>query len=175
MKYFYNKYYLISLILWIGSFCALANNLDPLPVTSCALNVPQEQREQALNQCKVAAQADDKEAQYQLGIYYGDDKLIEANYIESIYWLKRASSQAHVGAQLQLARMYVLGKGVPVNKIQAYVIFKIASINGSDEAMDEADSLASQMSLQELDEANYILGKFFKNYLKSVNSNHLGG
>ena len=160
---------MVSLILLMVSPFVLADELDVPSVTSCALNVSQDQREQAFKQCKVAAQAGDKEAQYQLGLYYYEGQLIEPNYFESIYWLKQASSQAHTEAQLQLARMYVLGKGVPVNRIQAYVIFKIASINGSDAAMDEADNLTSQMSLQELDEANYILGKIFKSYLKSIN------
>lgn len=159
----------MSLTLWVISSCALANDFGFPPITSCALNVSQELRSHAVTQCKVAADAGDKEAQYQLGIYYYDGRLIETNYFESVYWLKKASSQAHVDAQLQLARMYVFGKGVPVNKIQAYVIFKIASINGSDLAMDEADSLASQMSLQELDEANYMLSRIFKNYLKLIN------
>lgn len=159
---------MISLGLLMFLPCAFATESDFPVVTNCVLNVSPDLQEQAIKRCKVAAQAGDKEAQYQLGLYYSEENQVSPNYLESIYWLKQASSQAHTDAQLQLARMYVSGKGVPVNKIQAYVIFKIASINGSDLAMDEADNLTSQMSLQELDEANYILGKILKSYLKSI-------
>ena len=68
--------------------------------------------------------------------------------------------------------MYFKGQGTPINNLQAYIIFKIAGINGSDEAMDVADQVASHMTQQELQKANIILGKTFRTYLQQSRNSH---
>jgi len=157
----------IGLLLLLSNYL-LADSLKLPPATSCALNVAQQQREQLLQQCLNAANAGDKEAQYQLGLYYSEGKLTAANYPLAISWLKKASSQAHLNAQVKLGYLYFKGQGTPVDNLQAYIIFKIAAINGSDEAMDVADEVATQMTPQELQQANTILGKTFRNYLQTI-------
>lgn len=165
----YCKFYSISCLLLLFVNQLLAEGLNLPTITSCTFNVPKEQQAFMLDRCLMAAKAGDEDAQYQLGLYYGEGKLVTANYPEALYWFKQASAHAHVDAQVRLGYMYLQGQGVPVNNLQAYIIFKIAGINGSDEAMDEADVAADLMSPQELQQANYILGKTFRLYLKNIN------
>lgn len=165
----YSFYYKISLslLLLIANYL-LADDLQLPPATSCALNVPQQQRDQLLTRCLSAANAGDKEAQYQLGLYYSEGKLTPVDYPKAISWFKKASMQADLEAQVKLGYLYFKGQGTPVNNLQAYIIFKIAGINGSDEAMDVADEVANQLTPQELQQANIILGKTFRAYLQKT-------
>lgn len=161
----------ISCLLLFISQSLFADNFKLPQATTCALDVPQQQRAPLLNQCLTAANSGDKEAQYQLGLYYSDGLLTPPNYPLAISWFKKASLQAHLGAQVKLGYMYFKGQGTPINNLQAYIIFKIAGINGSDEAMDVADQVASHMTAQELQKANIILGKTFKAYLQQEQNN----
>ncbi|MOA42988.1 hypothetical protein D3C78_1650960 [compost metagenome] len=61
--------------------------------------------------------------------------------------------------------MFWRGEGVPANNVQAYIVLKMAAINGSDEAMDSADQVAAQMNREELQLASQVLGQIFRNYL----------
>jgi hypothetical protein len=61
--------------------------------------------------------------------------------------------------------MFFRGEGVPANNVQAYIVLKMASVNGSDEAMDSADLVAERMQREELEIAGQVLGEIFRNYL----------
>jgi TPR repeat protein len=61
--------------------------------------------------------------------------------------------------------MFFRGEGVPANNVQAYIVLKMAAVNGSDEAMDSADLIAAQMPREELEIASQILGQIFRSYL----------
>lgn len=165
------KFYSLSCLLLLFSNQLLAEALNLPPITSCTFNVPEEQQAFMLERCLMAAKAGDKDAQYKLGLYYAEGKLAPVNYSQALYWLQQASAQAHIPAQVKLGYMYFNGQGTPVNNLQAYVIFKIAGINGSDQAMDEADVVSEKMTPQELQQANFILGKTFRHYLKSIRDN----
>lgn len=165
----YSFYYKVSLsLLLLISNYLLADNLQLPPSTSCALNVPQQQIDQLLARCLNAANAGDKAAQYQLGLYYSEGKYAPVDYPRAIKWFKKASMQAYLDAQVKLGYLYFKGQGTPVNNLQAYIIFKIAGINGSDEAMDVADEVASRLTPQELQQANIILGKTFRAFLQKT-------
>src|SRR5690606_14645011 len=68
-------------------------------------------------------------------------------------------------AQLRLGTMFYLGEGVPASNVQAYIVLKMAAVNGSDEAMDSADQVAEQMQREELQAASQVLGQIFRDYL----------
>ena len=61
--------------------------------------------------------------------------------------------------------MFFRGEGVPANNVQAYIVLKMASVNGSDEAMDSADLVSAQMRRDELEIASQVLGQIFRSYL----------
>lgn len=168
MDNFSCKFYFISCLLFLFSGHSFAEGIRQPSIATCTFNIPQDQQAFMVERCLAAANEGDKEAQYQLGLYYSNSQFVVPNYLEAMEWFKKASAQAHVDAQVQLGYLYLKGQGTPVNYLQAYIIFKIAGINGSDLAMDEADIVAENMSQQELQQANYILGKTFRLYLNSI-------
>ena len=64
--------------------------------------------------------------------------------------------------------MFARGEGVPANRVQAFIVLKMAAINGAEDAMDSADQLAQQMSREELQAANQVLSQIFRNYLQDI-------
>ena len=49
----------------------------------------------------------------------------------------------------------------------------MSAVNGSEEAMDNADQLTTEMSRDELTRANRVLGDIFRNYLQELQSDKL--
>ena len=74
-------------------------------------------------------------------------------------------TQQPLVAQLRLGNMFFHGEGVPANNVQAYIVLKMAAVNGSDEAMDSADQVAERMQREELQAASQVLGQIFRSYL----------
>ena len=72
------------------------------------------------------------------------------------------------GLLCSLLAAYARGEGVPANRVQAFIVLKMAAINGAEEAMDSADQLAQQMSREELQAANQVLSQIFRNYLQDI-------
>ncbi len=133
----------------------------------CLLEQPVEPDAQLLQQCAALAEAGDSAAQYELGEYHyrhsdGSD------YRQALRWLEMASLQGHAGAQLRLGSMLWRGEGIEVNRIQAWIVFKVAMVNGSDAAVDEADRLALEMNREELEHASRVLGEIFREYLQNL-------
>ena len=79
--------------------------------------------------------------------------------------------QGHADAQYRLGAMFFHGEGVKANNVQAYIVLKMASVNGSDEAMDSADLIAAQMPRDELEIASQVLGQIFRDYLLQLQGN----
>jgi len=146
-----------------------------IPATSrCVLDTPAEAREQALAQCRAFAEGGDAEAQYELGEYFHDGQLQPRDLAQALHWYEQASLQGHAGAQLRLGLLFWHGEGVPANPVQAYVVLKMAAVNGSDDALDSADQIAGQMSRDELARANRVLGEIFRNYLLELQASEFG-
>ncbi|NLD15855.1 MAG: sel1 repeat family protein [Gammaproteobacteria bacterium] len=121
-----------------------------------------------LELCIQQAELGHANAQYQLGNYFYDGILTERDYGKALHWFEQASLQGHADAQLRLGLMFARGEGVSVNRSQAYVILKMAAINGSDDAFDASDLLDGQMSNEELQHANDVLSHIFRRYLKHI-------
>ena len=64
--------------------------------------------------------------------------------------------------------MFARGEGVPANRVQAFIVLKMAAINGAEDAMDSADEVADGMSREQLEHANRVLGEIFRNYLQEL-------
>ena len=73
-------------------------------------------------------------------------------------------------AQFQLGTMFFKGEGVPANNIQAYIVLKMAAVNGAEDALDTADLVAEQMSRDQLETATQVLGQIFRKYLLELQS-----
>ncbi|SDH49191.1 hypothetical protein SAMN05216588_10541 [Pseudomonas flavescens] len=140
-----------------------------IPATgSCSLNVGREDLADALQACRQSAEGGDAQAQYELGEFYYDDRATERDLPQALAWFERASLQGHAQAQYHLGMMFFRGEGVAANNVQAYIVLKMAAVNGSDEAMDSADEVSLQMPRAELEVATQVLGQIFRNYLQEL-------
>jgi hypothetical protein len=49
--------------------------------------------------------------------------------------------------------------------VQAYILLKMAAVNGAEDALDMADEVTEQMPRDELEHATQVLGQIFRKYL----------
>lgn len=61
--------------------------------------------------------------------------------------------------------MFFHGEGVKANNVQAYILLKMAAVNGAEDALDMADEVTEQMPRDELEHATQVLGQIFRKYL----------
>lgn len=124
--------------------------------------------EQALKFCTGQAELGYAQAQYMLGNYWYEGVLTEPDFARALHWYEQASIQGHADAQFRLGQMHAAGEGVTINKPQAYVILKMSAVNGSDDAYDATDWLESDMTATELEQANQMLSRLFRRYLRQI-------
>ena len=136
----------------------------------CTLNTQPENLAEALALCEQAAKAGDAEAEYELGEFYYDGKNTPRDLNLALSYFEQASLQGHAMAQYQLGTMFFKGEGVPANNIQAYIVLKMAAVNGAEDALDTADEVAEHMQRDELEVATQVLGQIFRNYLQELQS-----
>lgn len=155
-----------SLLLLPPLLAQAGGNSLLVPATGrCALNSVPEQQQQALAACQQTANGGDAEAQFELGEYYYTGEHAPRDFQAALRWYEKASLQGHAQAQWRLGTMFYRGEGVKANNIQAYIVLKMAAVNGAEDAMDTADLVAEQMNKDELDVASKVLGQIFRNYL----------
>ena len=136
----------------------------------CTLNTQPENQAQALSACQQLADGGDVQAQYELGEFFYDSKNPERDLNKALSYFEKASLQGHAQAQFQLGTMFFHGEGVPANNVQAYIVLKMAAVNGAEDALDTADEVAEQMPRDELEVATQVLGQIFRNYLQELQS-----
>ena len=136
----------------------------------CTLNTQPENLEEALGACVQAAKNGDAEAQYELGEFYYDVNNPKRDLNQALSYFEQASLQGHAMAQFKLGTMFYKGEGVPANNIQAYIVLKMAAVNGAEDALDTADEVAEQMPRDQLETATQILGQIFRKYLQELQS-----
>lgn len=160
-----------------GASSALAADEPPLLISTeerCALNrVDDDSLALALESCQDMAEADDMQAQYEMGELYYQAERVEQNLPEALKWYERASVQGHPAAQYRLGLMHVAGEGVERNLSQAYIMLKMAAVNGHDAAMDASDRLSAEMSEEEIATATQVLGTLFRDYLRHIREEQL--
>ncbi|NWA26633.1 sel1 repeat family protein [Pseudomonas gingeri] len=131
----------------------------------CTLNSQPQDLAEALAACEEAAKGGDAQAQYELGAFYHDDKNPQHDLNKALSHFEQASLQGHAQAQYQLGIMFYKGEGVPANNVQAYIVLKMAAVNGAEDALDTADEVAAQMPRDQLEMATQVLGQIFRKYL----------
>lgn len=137
-----------------------------IPATGrCTLNTPAEELPQALATCQQAAQSGDAQAQFELGEFYYDGKNAPQDLNKALAYFEQASLQGHAEAQYRLGSMFFRGEGVAANNVQAYIVLKMAAVNGAEDALDLADEVSAKMQRDELEMATQVLGQIFRKYL----------
>ncbi|MEZ2744563.1 tetratricopeptide repeat protein [Halopseudomonas bauzanensis] len=160
-----------------GAPAALAQSQAPLVISTeerCAFNrVDDDSLALALENCIELAEADDMQAQFEMGELYYHGERAERDLDAALKWYERASIQGHPDAQYRLGLMHMNGEGVERNLPQAYIMLKMAAVNGQDAAMDASDLLAEEMNAEEIAAATQVLGTLFRNYLRHIREEQL--
>ncbi|QXH35244.1 tetratricopeptide repeat protein [Pseudomonas muyukensis] len=156
----------LGCLLLLQPLLALAEGGNSLLIPAagrCTLDAAPEDRESALQACEQAAQSGDAEAQYELGEFYYSATPRQLD--NALKWFEKASLQGQAQAQYRLGSMFFHGEGVKANNVQAYILLKIAAVNGAEDALDMADEVTEQMPRDELEHATQVLGQIFRKYL----------
>ncbi|BAN68507.1 tetratricopeptide repeat protein [endosymbiont of unidentified scaly snail isolate Monju] len=88
----------------------------------------------ALAALREQAEAGDAEAQYRLGMLYGNGEGVSLDHAEAERWFTRAARQGHEDALLTLAWMYASGGGVEMDEARARELYLLAADKGSGKA-----------------------------------------
>jgi hypothetical protein len=84
----------------------------------------------ALEAIRLAANSGSAWAQADLGSYYEDGIILDADYAEAARWYLRSAEQGYAGAQTNLGVMYANGQGVEPDMERAVEWFKRAALQG---------------------------------------------
>ncbi|HHI76044.1 MAG TPA: sel1 repeat family protein [Gammaproteobacteria bacterium] len=90
-----------------------------------------ERQAQALAALRQAAEAGDAEAQYRLGMLYGNGEGVALDHARAEHWFSQAARQGHEQALLTLAWMYATGAGVEMDERRARELYLLAADHGS--------------------------------------------
>jgi len=81
-----------------------------------------------------AARAGNPEAQFRLGVMFGNGDGVGLDYEQARSWFEKAAAQGHEGALITLAWMYANGAGVAVDEGRARELYLEAARGGSAKA-----------------------------------------
>jgi len=95
---------------------------------------PGSEPSQALQALQESAKRGDAEAQYRLGMLYGNGEGLPLDHAQAEYWFGQAARQGHEGAVLNLAWLYATGTGVDADERRARELYLLAADRGSGKA-----------------------------------------
>ena len=95
-----------------------------------------------------AAQAGDRKAMHNLGLYYFEGAGGSKNSTTAAQWFRRAADLGLADSQYNLARLYEEGLGVGQNGAEAYKWYLIAARNGDAESQKSAARIKPQLSAE---------------------------
>lgn len=112
--------------------------------------------EQALKWFTLAAEQGFVKAQFILGLYYFFGLGETPDLKQAYKWFKLAAEQGDYWSQFKLGDMYKNGQWVTQNNLYAYMWYDIASSDGDKEALEYKDTVASQMTKEQITEAQKL-------------------
>jgi localization factor PodJL len=96
-----------------------------------------------------AAQAGERRAMHNLGLFYFDGVGGTKNLPLAAQWFRKAAEAGLVDSQYNLGRLYQQGYGVPVDPAEAYRWYLIASRSGDVDARSGAESVRAELSAEQ--------------------------
>lgn len=121
--------------------------------------VPQDDAE-AAKWFRSAAEQGLADAQFNLGVAYLTGRGVPKDNVESVKWLLPAAEQGHSAAQFNVGRAYSVGDGVSRDLVMAHMWLSLAATRGRDRATQLRNLLPSQMSPEEIAEAERLALKW---------------
>lgn len=111
---------------------------------------------EAVEWYRLAAAQGDAEAQSNLGLMYGIGQGVKQKYSEAVKWYRLAAAQGDADAQFNLGVMYANGHGVAKDYGRAYMWFSLGAVSGDADAVKNRDTVAKQMTPQQIAEAQQM-------------------
>lgn len=93
------------------------------------------------------------EAQFNLGLIYGQGHGVEVDASRAADWYRRAAEQGFARAQYNLAALYEAGRGVEQDLVQAFAWFKLAGEQRYADARKRRHRVADRMSPYDIAQA----------------------
>lgn len=122
--------------------------------------VPKDSAE-ALRWYRLAAGQGDAFAQFDLGNHYSEGIGVSKSEKEAVRWWQLAAAQGFPPAQHSLGKMLATGgEGVPPDKIQSYIWLALSSAQGNDEARQERDAIAKQLTPAQAAKAKQMVNQW---------------
>ena len=115
---------------------------------------------EAVKLFSLAAAQGDVESQYSLGLRYLKGDHVAQNFNEAAKCFGMAAEQGNADAMLSYGRRFVSGEGVTKDIVQAYKWCTLADKNGKWGASDVRDSLAKQMTPEQITQGNDLANNF---------------
>ena len=108
------------------------------------------------------------DAQFALGVLYGDGDGVPQDYPEAVKWWRKAAEQGDVDAMRNLGIYYFKGKGVPQDHVQSYFWSSLAASRGYggkyNNASNTRDRAAKLLPLEKLVEAQRMTREWEKSH-----------
>jgi len=114
-----------------------------------------------LDEIKASAETGDAEAQFVLGNFYAEGKLVPNDFAEATVWFRKAADQGHAKAMYALGVIYGAGFSEPVDIAESYVWYCLAAKSGFEIGSEDCDILASELSPEGLVVANKRIDELF--------------
>jgi TPR repeat protein len=115
---------------------------------------------EAVKLFSLAAAQGDVESQYSLGLRYLKGDHVAQNLNEAAKYFGMAAEQGNADAMLSYGRRFVSGEGVTKDIVQAYKWCVLADKNGKWGASEVRDSLAKQMTPEQIARGNDLANAF---------------
>ena len=109
--------------------------------------------ENPLETLPARAESGDVDAQYEMGWRHVLGSGFDRDDEEGLKWIRLAAENGHALAQNNLGARYHAGDGVPQDSVEAYVWFFKAAQQGDRKAGKNCDSVARQLTEEQLAEA----------------------
>ena len=110
----------------------------------------QQDRSEALNLCRSAAQDGYAQGQFCVGYIYQQGLGLAKDPKEASKWYQQAANRVHAQSALRLADMNINGEGVDIDRAEAYCLFVAAYRGGATSAKAQTQLLLKDMSKGEL-------------------------
>jgi S1-C subfamily serine protease len=118
-------------------------------------------KQNKLRQLQARAKQGDAEAQFMLGVMYGEGKGVPQNDKTAVKWYTLAAEQGNANAQTLLGFAYSLGEGVIKDYVRSHMWFNIAASSGeSKDASKSRDFVAKRMTPSQLENAQSLARNF---------------
>ncbi len=135
---------------------------DKKTTTPVLTETPAKVDARVLAEAQALAETGNADAQFNLGNLYAEGKVVPNDFAEAAKWFRKAGEQGHAQALYSLGVIYANGFSVPVDFAEAYVQFCLAAKSGFETATDDCNSLAGDLSPEELALANKRMDELYE-------------